>query len=74
MSYPCLQRCNPEDSLDYNFNSKERIQTACIPGNCANCGFNPAVAEYRMNLLKEQGLTKMENGLEKLVLPRLGAM
>lgn len=39
--------------------------------NCKRCGWNPSEAKKRKKILAENGLTLCEDGLKRLILPKV---
>ena len=39
-------------------------------GNCGKCGWNPREVERRDKVFAEKGLTRCEDGLERLIIKR----
>lgn len=48
----------------------EMIECGCSYSDCRHCGHNENVHKYRKRLLKIYGLTKCDDGLYRLIIPR----
>lgn len=52
------------------FAVEEMIEYGCNYSDCKHCGHNHNVWRYRRKLIEKYGLTKWDDGLYRLVLPR----
>ena len=67
-AYRCTVGNNP---YSYLIKSPDvEIDRNCRPWKCPTCGFDAAEQRYRDELLAKNGLTKLSNGLEGLVIKR----